>query len=120
MGADPVHPQPRAAAAVTSVTDRRLANLRAALVALRIQQDEPELRLVHRLLDNWSGVGLIAVGMHRQGLRLSLSHVADREWRCVCMGENPMLAPRGFGVAPAPWGAVQEAAWAAVGKDASR
>jgi hypothetical protein len=28
-----------------------------------------------------NGIGLIAVGMHRRGLRLSLSHVADGEWR---------------------------------------
>jgi hypothetical protein len=83
--------------------DQRRATLRAALVALRIQQDEPELRLVHRLLDNWSGIGLLAVGMHRQGLRLSLSHVADGEWRCVFTGENALLATRGFGVAPTPW-----------------
>jgi hypothetical protein len=89
----------------------RLATLRAALVALRIQQDEPELRLVHRLLDNWSGIGLLAVGMHRQGLRLSLSHVAVGEWRCVFMGDNPMLAPKGYGVAATPWAAVQRAAW---------
>jgi hypothetical protein len=95
---------------------QRGANLRAALVALRIKQDEPELRLVHRLLDNWSGIGLLAVGMHRQGLRLSLSHVADGEWRCVFMGENPMLAPKGFGVAATPWRAVQRAAWAAVNR----
>jgi hypothetical protein len=52
--------------------------------------------------------------MHRQGLRLSLSHVADGEWRCVFTGDNPMLAPKGYGVAPTPWAAVQRAAWAAV------
>ena len=32
--------------------------------------------------------------MHRQRLRLSLSHVADGEWRCVFTGDNPMLAPQ--------------------------
>jgi hypothetical protein len=85
-------------------------------VALRIKQDEPELRLVHRLFDNWSGIGLLAVGMHRQGLRLSLSHVADGEWRCVFMGENALLAPKGYGVAPTPWGAVQRAAGAALSR----
>jgi hypothetical protein len=49
---------------------QRLAALRAALAALRIQQDEPELRLFHRLLDNWSGIGLIAVGMTPPGAAL--------------------------------------------------
>jgi hypothetical protein len=99
------------------VTDQRLGALRTALVALRIKQDEPELRLVHRLLDNWNGIGLISVGMRRQGMWLSLTHVADGEWRCVFMGDNPLLAPKGFGVAPKPWRAVQEAAWAAVKHD---
>ena len=34
------------------------------------------------------------------------------------MGDNPLLAPRGFGVAKTPWRAVQKAAWAAVGRRA--
>ena len=34
--------------------------------------------------------------------------------RAVLMGENPMLAPDGFGVAPTPWRAVQDAAWRVV------
>jgi hypothetical protein len=48
-------------------SDRRLTALRAALVALRIKQDEPELRLVHQLLDNWNGIGLISVGCGARG-----------------------------------------------------
>jgi hypothetical protein len=72
--------------------DQRLATLRTALVALRINQNEPELRLVHQLLDDWNGIGMIAVGMRRQGMWLSLTHVADGEWWCVFMGDNPMLA----------------------------
>jgi hypothetical protein len=71
----------------------------AALGFLQLPPRAPELRLLHRWLDTWNGIGLIAVGMHRQGLRLSLSHIADGEWRCVFMGDNPLLAPRGFGVA---------------------
>jgi hypothetical protein len=39
------------------VDEGRLANLRCALIALRIKQDEPELRRVHQLLDNWNGIG---------------------------------------------------------------
>jgi hypothetical protein len=27
---------------------------------------------------------------------------------------HPMFAPKGFGVAPTPWGAVQQAAWTVV------
>jgi hypothetical protein len=47
-------------------------------------------------------------------MRLSLSHIADEEWRAVFLGENALLAPRGFGVASTPWGAVQQAAWGVV------
>jgi hypothetical protein len=41
------------------------------------------------------------VGVERQGLRFSLSHIAEDEWRATFMG-NPMFAPRGFGVATTP------------------
>jgi len=68
--------------------DRRRALLRAAL------------RLLHRWLDTWNGIGL--------------SQIADGEWRCYFMGENTLLAPQGYGVAPTPWRAVQRAAWAAI------
>jgi hypothetical protein len=98
------------------VNGQRLANLRAALCFLRLPPTEPELQLLHRRLDNWTGVGLITVGVERRGMRLSLSHIADEEWRAVFMGENALLAPRGFGVAPTPWRAVQRAAWEAVDK----
>jgi hypothetical protein len=50
------------------------------------------------------------VGVERQGYRLSLSHITEGEWRAVFMGPNPLLAPKGFGVAPTPWEAVQDAA----------
>jgi hypothetical protein len=43
------------------------------------------------------------------GMRLSLSHIADDEWRAVFIGENALLAPRGFGVAPTPWGTLVRA-----------
>jgi hypothetical protein len=42
-------------------------------------------------------------------MRLSLSHIADGEWRAMFMDDNARLAPRGFGVAATPWGAVQAA-----------
>jgi hypothetical protein len=93
--------------------EHRLANLRAALGFLQLAPRARELRLLHRWLDTWTGVGLIAVGVERQGLLLSLSHIAEGEWRAQFMG-NPLVAPKGFGVAPTPWRAVQVAAWAAV------
>jgi hypothetical protein len=102
---------------MTAIDGPRLRNLRAALAFLRLPPTEPELHLLHRWLDNWTGVGLITVGVER---RLSLSHIADKEWRAVFMGENALLAPLGFGVAPTPWQAVQRAAWAALDKEEAR
>jgi hypothetical protein len=93
--------------------DRRLLTLRAALGFLQLAPGVPELRLLHRWLDTWTGVGLITVGVERLGHRLSLTHVADAEWRAAFTG-NPMFAPVGYAVAPTPWGAVQKAAWMAV------
>jgi hypothetical protein len=86
----------------------------AALGFLQLPSRAPELRLLHRWLDTWTGVGLITVDVERHGLRLSLSHITEGEWRAVFMRENPMLAPAGFGVAETPWRAVQDAAWGAV------
>jgi hypothetical protein len=67
------------------------------------------VRLLHRWLDTWTGLGRVVVGVERQGLRFSLSHIGDREWRAYFMS-SPMFAPAGFGVAPTPWQAVQIAA----------
>jgi len=93
--------------------DHRLTALRAALGFVHLPPRAPELALLHRWRDNWMGLGLIVVGVERQGLRLSLSHIANREWRAYFM-KSPMFAPEGFGVAPTPWEAVQRAAWAAI------
>jgi hypothetical protein len=50
--------------------------------------------LLHRWLTTWNGVGLITVGVERQGLRFSRSHIAEGEWRAYFMG-NPIFAPEG-------------------------
>jgi len=34
-------------------------------------------------LDSWSGVGYVAVGMHRQGYDLQLTQYDDRGWRAT-------------------------------------
>ncbi len=38
---------------------------------------------MHRWLDSWTGVGLIAVGLHRQGWDLRLTQYGDRNWRAT-------------------------------------
>ena len=91
----------------------RLSTLRAALGFLEIPPRAPEFRLLHRWLDTWTGVGLITVGVERLGYRLSLSHIAEGEWRAT-FSAHPMWASTGFGVATTPWRAVQQAAWAAI------
>jgi hypothetical protein len=55
------------------------------------------------------------MGVERQELRLSLSQIADHEWR-ACFMSSPRFAPNGFGVAKTPWQAVQQAAWVALGR----
>ena len=57
--------------------------LRAALAAVLVQADAPELALVHRWLDNWRGVGLLAVGLHRTGYDLDLRQYGDDTWRAT-------------------------------------
>jgi hypothetical protein len=51
--------------------------LRAALAAVLVQAEAPELALVHRWLDNWRGVGLLAIGLHRSGYDLDLRQYGD-------------------------------------------
>jgi hypothetical protein len=53
--------------------------LRAALGFLQLAPRAPKLRLLHRWLDTWTGLGLVVVGVERQGLRSSLSHIAEGE-----------------------------------------
>jgi hypothetical protein len=46
--------------------DQRRASLRSALGFLQLVPPVPELRLLHRWLDTWTGVGLIVVGVERR------------------------------------------------------
>jgi hypothetical protein len=60
--------------------DRRRALLAVALGFLQLAPRAPELRLLHRWLDTWTGLGLIVGGVERQGLRFSLSPITKGEW----------------------------------------
>jgi hypothetical protein len=50
----------------------RVLTLRATLGFLTLEQREPELRLLHRWLDTWPGIGHVVAGMARQGYDLEL------------------------------------------------
>jgi hypothetical protein len=60
-----------------------LRRLRAALAAVLVQAEAPELALVHHWLDNWHGVGLLVVGLHRIGYDLDLRQYGDGHWRAT-------------------------------------
>ena len=93
------------------LNETRRRTLYAALGFLQLVPRAPELRLLHRWLDTWTGLGLIVVGVEQQGPRFSMSHIAEGEWRARFMS-SPMFAQAGFGVATTPWQAVQREAWA--------
>ena len=72
--------------------DARGRRLRAALAAVLVKAEAPELRLMHEWLDSWSGIGLIVVGMTWQGWDLQLTAYAGRDPRsssCGLMGGYP-------------------------------
>ena len=54
--------------------------------------------------------------MRRQGYRLHLTNAEPGIWRAT-FSSHPMTSAEGIGSAPTPWGAVQEAAWAALKDD---
>ena len=97
--------------------DRRLPTLRAALGLLQLPPRAPELQLLHHWLDSWTGVGLIAVGLRRQGWDLQLTQYGDGNWRAtfyVTGAAHSIVG--GSAWEPAPWRAVQKAAWEALTK----
>ena len=76
--------------------------LRAALVAVLVNVDEaPELALVHRWLDSWRGVGLLAVGLHRVGYDRHLTQYGDGHWRATFYVTGSSGRGMGDGIIPA-------------------
>jgi hypothetical protein len=101
-----------------AVTDQRLITLRAALAAQRLQQPEPELDLLHRVFDTWPGIGLLAVGLRRQGFDLQLTQYGGREWRATFWVTGMAHSISGGSAwERTPWRAVQEAAWGTVSEE---
>ena len=93
--------------------------LRAALGFLNIEPREPELRVLHRCLDSWSGLGHIVAGMARQEYDLELRRYNGRGWRAMFSQsglEHSLTSHAGSAWAPSPWQAVQQAARDALDK----
>jgi hypothetical protein len=68
-------------------------------------------------LDSWSGIGHVAVGMHRQGFDLQLTQCDDRGWRATFYTtgiEHSPTSATGTAWERTPWHAVQGAAWIAL------
>ena len=55
---------------MTDSLEARARLLRSAVGFCLVPPDEPELKLLHRWLDCWRGLGDLASGMERQGYRL--------------------------------------------------
>jgi hypothetical protein len=102
-----------------TATDRRRALLTAALGFVLLEPREPELRLLHRWLDSWRGLGDVVTGMNRQGFYLHLSNVDAGTWRAT-FSRHAMVSADGFGADTTPWRAVQRAAWLALNKGDTR
>jgi len=102
------------------VLDERGQLLRAALgfVSLRTTPEHPALPGLRQWLDSWRGVGHIAGGMHREGWDLQLTEYGDGHWRATfyLTGMAHSIVG-GSAWEPAPWTAVQRAAWAALRKE---
>jgi len=87
--------------------------LRTALGFALLPPTEPELRLLHRWLDSWRGVGDGVAGMARQGYDLELRRYNGRGWRALFFSagfEHSFTSHAGAGWALSPWAAVQQAA----------
>ncbi len=90
--------------------DARGRRLRAALAAVLVRDNAPELRLIHDWLDSWSGIGLIVVGMWHQGFTVSLGEHSVGRWIAVFYhgrGGHEPVAAAGTAQEATPWRAVQ-------------
>jgi hypothetical protein len=68
-----------------------------------------------RWLDRWSGVGLVAAGMARQGFDLELTRFGDEGWRATFSPAGRAHSViSGSAWEATPWRAVQRAAWEAL------
>jgi len=76
--------------------DARGRRLRAALAAALVPHNAPEVQLVRRWLDSWSGVGLVLAGMAHRGYDVQLTAYAARDWRATWRAAIERLVARRF------------------------
>ena len=99
--------------------DQRGRLLRAAVgfAGCSLPSYDRALWALRTWLDSWSGIGHVAVGMHRQGYDLQLTQYDERGWRATFyttgMEHSPVSAI-GTSWEKTPWHAVQRAAWDAL------
>jgi hypothetical protein len=101
------------------LNDRRRSLLSAALGFALLSPVGSELRLLHAWLSTWTGIGHVIVGMHRQGYDVQLTQYDERGWRAtfyVTGMEHSATSSTASAWDPTPWGAVQGAAWDALGQ----
>ena len=94
--------------------DSHRRRLIAALAAVLVPAQAPELALVRTWLDGWSGLGLVVAGMARQDFDLDLRGFPNG-WRATFYPSglaHSIVAGTGWDAAP--WRAVQQAAWRAL------
>ena len=97
------------------MTPQSRSNLTAALGFAHLVPRAPELRLLHRWLDTWRGVGVLAAGLHRVGYDITLIQQGDEGWSATFFVTGRIHSiSGGWATAPTPWRAVQRAGWDAI------
>src|SRR5258707_13662988 len=101
------------------MTDQRGRLLAAALgfVGCSLPSYDRALHALRTWLDSWSGIGHVAVGMHRQGYDLQLTQYDDRGWRATFYATGMERSPTSTTGAEwgcSPWHVTQRAAWKAL------
>jgi hypothetical protein len=82
-----------------------------------VPSDDRALWALRSWLDSWSGIGHVAVGMHRQGFDLQLTQYDERGWRATFYTsgiEHSPTSATGTARERTPWRATQRAAWDAL------